>query len=136
MTPEDVNARFRHAARTIRVNYPSDGPQEYGSSWPDVVMDAKDAYGTGMVDFYAVTKTRPAKASPQDITQAEEAMSWAINWLNSTERILVWYWAARRPMAVIAKRLHIDKSTAWRWKKRAVEKISNRLQEKPPGLPK
>jgi len=135
MTPETIAALYRQAARTMRINWPSDGPREPGSSWIDeVVQDVNNTYTTGATDLYGerytITKTSPAKATPRETSQAEQCLWWAIEFLNEHERLALWYWAARKPVAWTAKKLHVNRSTAWRWKTEAVEKLARHVGDK------
>ena len=45
LTPSEIEDRFEEAALTLRRLPEKDKPRGYGSSWPPIVQEAKDAYG-------------------------------------------------------------------------------------------
>lgn len=69
-TREEVVARFREAGDTVRRLPRAKGPAQYGSGWPEVVQDARDAYG------YTEPTIRLPAPSPRAIDRTNEVFSW------------------------------------------------------------
>ncbi|MBF0463411.1 MAG: hypothetical protein HQL87_18780 [Magnetococcales bacterium] len=105
-TKEMVADRLEEAASTIR-RLPVAGlkPKEYGSTWPDVILDAMEAYGRDE----PVIRLGPPPADA--ITRMDEAMEW-LRWLEPDEVRLVWMRATRTPWKMIMRYFGIARSTA------------------------
>lgn len=69
-THEEVQMRIREAGDTVRRLPKPRGPNGYGSGWPDVVRDAREAYG------YTEGRIRPPAPSPRAIDRMEEVFTW------------------------------------------------------------
>lgn len=69
-TQAEVSARLREAGDTVRRLPKPRGPSGYGSGWPDVVRDAREAYG------YTEGKIRPPAPTPRAIDRMDEVFTW------------------------------------------------------------
>lgn len=69
-TREEVIARIREAGDTVRRLPRAKGPAQYGSGWPQIVQDARDAYG------YTEVVLRLPAPSPRSIDRTNEVFSW------------------------------------------------------------
>jgi hypothetical protein len=69
-TDDEVAARLREAGDTVRRLPKPRGPAAYGSGWPDVVRDAREAYG------YTEGSIRPAAPTPRAIDRMMEVFTW------------------------------------------------------------
>lgn len=81
-TPEWLVTAFEDAGRTLQA-MPSRGcrPNGYGNNWPDMVHDAKEAYG------WMADRMRPAYPNAQDIARMDEIYSW-IGLIPESQRLL------------------------------------------------
>lgn len=69
-TQEEIVQRLREAGDTVRRLPKPRGPAGYGSGWPDVVRDAREAYG------YTEGRLKPAPPTPRAIDRTEEVFTW------------------------------------------------------------
>lgn len=69
-TQDEVVRRLREAGDTVRRLPKPRGPIGFGSGWPDVVRDAREAYG------YTEGRLRPAAPTPRAIDRMEEVFTW------------------------------------------------------------
>lgn len=69
-TREEVINRFREAGETVKRLPRAKGPAQFGSGWPAIVQDARDAYG------YTEATIRLAAPSPRAIDRTAEVFSW------------------------------------------------------------
>lgn len=69
-TNDEVIHRFREAWDTVRRLPRAQGPAQYGSGWPSIVQDARDAYG------YTEATIRLAAPSPRAIDRTAEVFTW------------------------------------------------------------
>lgn len=69
-TEQEIALRLREAGDTVRRLPKPKGPAGYGSGWPEVVRDARDAYG------YTPGSVRPAAPSPTAIDRMDEVFTW------------------------------------------------------------
>ena len=120
-TQDEVVSRLREAGETVRRLPKPRGPAGYGSGWPDVVRDCREAYG------YTEGKLKPPPPTPRAIDRTDEVFTWfrfledqrdemRALWIAAgcgvsfaqTARILgvnrktvgVWVWAAAQRIAV------------------------------------
>lgn len=69
-TRDEIIHRFREAGDTVRRLPRAKGPAQYGSGWPPIVQDARDAYG------YTEATIRLAAPSPRAIDRMGEVFGW------------------------------------------------------------
>lgn len=69
-TRDEVISRFREAGDTVKRLPKAKGPAMYGSGWPAIVQDARDAYG------YTEATLRLAAPSPRAIDRTAEVFTW------------------------------------------------------------
>ena len=69
-TQDEVVNRLREAGDTVRRLPRPKGPAGYGSGWPEVVRDAREAYG------YTEAKVRPPAPSPGAIDRMDAVFDW------------------------------------------------------------
>ncbi len=83
LTPREIEDRLEEAAWTLRQLPEKDRPRGYGRSWPDVVHEAKHAYG--------YTEARPMKVIPSAaaISRMEECFDWLLM-LDPEDARIVW----------------------------------------------
>ncbi|MBF0185450.1 MAG: helix-turn-helix domain-containing protein [Magnetococcales bacterium] len=124
-TPKMVASRLEEAANTLR-RLPMAGvtPAEYGSTWPDVIHDAMEAYG------WDAATIRLGPPSAEAISRMDEAMEW-FRWLDDKDQVrLVWLRAVGAPWKVITFRYACDRTTAWRKWNIAILTIMSKLNGK------
>ena len=89
MTPDAIKSRLREAADVLARLPANRGPQEYGSTWPDIVRSTWERWAEGYewhpkmqnrVMGPARVRVRPAVPSGIEIDRMDEAMGW-LNWL-------------------------------------------------------
>jgi hypothetical protein len=84
-TREEVIGRFREAGDTVKRLPKPKGPASYGSGWPGVVQDARDAYG------YTETRLRLAAPTPRAIDRMDEVFDWFRYFSDNPEEMrVVW----------------------------------------------
>jgi hypothetical protein len=83
LTPREIEDRFEEAALTLRRLPERNRPRGYGSSWPQVVHDAMQAYG--------YTPEAPMRIVPSAaaITRMEECFDWLLI-LDPEDARIVW----------------------------------------------
>lgn len=121
ITPAEVEARFEEAALTLRrlPDPPGSGPRGYGSSWPDYVHDASQAYGYGE----ARVRIIPSAA---DIRRMEECIEW-LRWVAPEDARIVWLRAGGLRWRQVCIRAGCVRQTAWRRWAAALVTIANRV---------
>jgi len=122
-TREDVAARFAEAADTGR-RLPRVRVQGYFNLWPAFAREAWEAYPDDEPD------DRPFPPSPQAIERMLETMRW-VQWLEVAERHVVWMRARRCGWREIAMRSACCTRTAQRHWQRAIQVVTDRLNENP-----
>jgi hypothetical protein len=123
LTPQDVEERIAEAARVVRM-LPAEGHKPYRSAMPEPVRDRSDqlmAYG------YNVTEVR-IQATAQQIDRLDEVLGWVYEWLSTPERICVWAFAQGVRAGRVARKLHCNRSTVWRMRRRAYKLIAGRVE--------
>jgi len=122
LTAAQITERLEAAALTLRrlPNPSGSGARGYGSSWPDVVQEAKDAYG------YHSTRVR-VLPSPQDIQNMDEALGWLALLADPLDRRILWMRADGHRWRAICHRVGLVRQTAHRRAVAAVLTIEKRL---------
>jgi hypothetical protein len=69
-TRDEIVSRFREAGDTVKRLPRAKGPAMYGSGWPQIVQDARDAYG------YTEARIALPAPSPRAIDRTYEVFSW------------------------------------------------------------
>lgn len=69
-TRDEIVSRFREAGDTVKRLPRAKGPASYGSGWPQIVQDARDAYG------YTEARIALPAPSPRAIDRTYEVFSW------------------------------------------------------------
>jgi hypothetical protein len=105
-TPELVEAYLAEAADTLR-RLPEKRVRGYFSSWPDIVLDACEAYG------WEDAKTRLGPPTARAIDQMDRTLLW-LRWLDRSDQKIVWDRANGRGWKAIAYEHSINRTTAWR----------------------
>jgi hypothetical protein len=120
LTPREIEDRLEEAAWTLRQLPEKDRPRGYGRSWPDVVHEAKHAYG--------YTEARPMKVipSPAAISRMEECFDWLLM-LDPEDARIVWLRAEGQRWRQVCYRAGVVRSTAWRRWVAALITISKKL---------
>jgi DNA-directed RNA polymerase specialized sigma24 family protein len=67
---EEVVTRMREAGDTVRRLPRPRGPAQFGNGWPDIVRDAREAYG------YEEPRLRPPAPTPRAIDRMDEVFTW------------------------------------------------------------
>jgi len=121
ITIGEVEDRFEEAARTLRrlPNPPGSGPKGYGSSWPEYIHDAKDAYGW----HEATMKVIPSAA---EIRRMEECIEW-LSLIDPVDAKIVWMRAECRRWRAVCIQTGMVRQTAWRRWVAALQTVTNRL---------
>ncbi|MTH62149.1 DUF6362 family protein [Paracoccus litorisediminis] len=117
--------RMEAAALTLRrlPNPSGSGARGYGSSWPTVVREAKDAYG------YHATRLRVVP-SPTDIQNMDEALGWLSLISDPLDRRIVWMRAEGHRWRAVCHRVGLVRQTAHRRAIAAVLTIERSLAAK------
>ena len=105
-TPKLVEAYLAEAADTLR-RLPEPRVRGYGSSWPEVIREAWEAYG------WTEAPLRLGPPSAEAIDQMDQTLLW-LRWLDRDDQKIVWGRANRRPWKAIAHEYGIDRTTGWR----------------------
>lgn len=121
MTVDDIADEIELAMRTLR-HMPPDGPYRVKAAWPDVLMDAAEAYGWEPAE---INRLPP---SPEDISRMDVVLFvWFPN-LTDDERTLLSargagvHWRQMvRIRGGLLSRTHEGHRQAWR---RAIDKIA------------
>lgn len=85
LSPAQIADRIEAAALTLRrlPNPSGSGARGYGTSWPDVVHDAQQAYGYGEARVRVVP-------SSEDISRMDEAIGWLALVPDPLDRRILW----------------------------------------------
>lgn len=105
-TVEAVAERLEEAARTMR-RMPTPMPRGVRAAWPDIVWDAREAYG------YTPPALSMGPLSAAAIRRMDECQGW-LRWMDQGQMRLVWAKANGVPWRVLAKRLHTSQRTTRR----------------------
>ncbi|GAB4227862.1 MAG: hypothetical protein Kow0032_07460 [Methyloligellaceae bacterium] len=121
LAPAEIEERLEAAARTLR-RLPDHHVPGYRSSWPEVVHDARQAYG------YDPARMPRIAPSPQDISEMEEVFGWLL-WLDPDDARIVWLRAEGVRWKPICHRVGMSRGGAWRRWAAALITISNRIKK-------
>lgn len=107
LTATEIEDRMEEAALTLRrlPNPAGSGPKGYGSSWPDYVRDARQAYGYGEATMRVIP-------SSQEIARMEVAIDWLRLIPDADVRRIVWMKAEGHRWRSICIRSGCARSTA------------------------
>ena len=119
-TAEQVAQRFEECVATLR-KLPGEPSLGYASYWPEIKLEPREL---------ARQEANPVRlnATPDQITRMEETLSW-ITWVNHGERNLVWLRAYRTPWRVISRETGFPRTSAQRYWRGALTKISVKLTQ-------
>lgn len=122
-TPRIIEDHMEEAARTLRrlPNPPGSGPKGFGSSWPEYVHEAKDAYG------YHASRMRVVP-SPADIHQMERCIDW-LRFVSPEDARIVWLRAEGWRWRNVCIQAGCVRQTAWRRWVAALQTIANHLNK-------
>ena len=120
-TIDAVAARFEEAASTSR-RLPPVRVAGYFTTWPVIARNTWEAFSADEKVY------RPFPPSPGAIDRMLETMHW-VQWLDEEQRHLVWMRAKRYGWRDITIRFACDRSTAWRRWQRALELVTERLND-------
>lgn len=125
LTSGQIADRLEAAAVTLRrlPNPSGSGARGYGSSWPDVVQDARHAYG------YHETRMRVVP-SARDIELMEEALGWLSLISDPLDRRIVWMRAEAHRWRTICIRVGLVRQTCHRRAIAAVLTIEKKLAQR------
>lgn len=125
LSPDQIAARLEDAALTLRLlpDPAGLGPRGYGNSWPEVVQEARHAYGC----HRARSRIVP---SIEDIARMDEPIGWLSLIEGAEARHLVCARASGRRWSSVARRFGVSRGTAWRRWSAAILTIANCLNEK------
>jgi len=108
ITASDLEDLFEEAARTLRrlPNPPGSGPKGYGSSWPEYIHEAKDAYG------YEAAQMRVIP-SAADIANMEICLDW-LRLVKPGDAKIIWLRAEGHRWRYVCIEAGCVRQTAWR----------------------
>lgn len=118
-TPEYMETRLIEAADTLR-KLPPLIPLPYLCSWPEFVRDDVDLH----VNTMAVP--RHSRATPREIKQMEEAISW-LKALPRLDATIVWMRVNRKSWRVIGETVGLCRMTLQRHYKAALATLAHHL---------
>ncbi|OIQ67524.1 hypothetical protein GALL_508970 [mine drainage metagenome] len=120
LTPRNIEDRFEEAAWTLRRQPDKDRPRGYRSAWPQVVHEAKHAYG--------YTEVAPMRVIPSAaaITRMEECLDW-LRLIDPEDARIVWLRAEGARWRQVCIRAGVVRSTAWRRWAAALLTIAKKL---------
>jgi Domain of unknown function (DUF6362) len=101
-TPWLIEAHLMEAADTLR-RLPDRRAGGYFSTWPDIVRTC----GLGK------QRTWVGPPTGQAIDRMDRTFRW-LRWLDPRDQRIAWERACRLPWKVIARRHHMNRTTAWR----------------------
>jgi len=124
ITASDLEDLFEEAARTLRrlPNPRGSGPRGYGSSWPDYIHEAKDAYG------YEATQMRVIP-STSDITNMDICLDW-LRLVKPDDAKIVWMRAEGHRWRSVCIQAGCVRQTAWRRWVAALATIAKKVNHK------
>lgn len=125
ITPREIEDRFEEAALTLRrlPNPPGSGARGFGSSWPEYVRDARQAYGYHQARMRVIP-------SPRDVQRMDEALAWLALIPNADDRRIVWMRAAGSRWRAVCIAAGCVRSTAHRRWMAGLITIANHLNKK------
>lgn len=125
LTSGQIADRLEAAAYTLRrlPNPTGSGARGYGGSWPDVVQEARHAYG------YNAARIR-VTPSAQDIALMEEALGWLSFLPDPVDRRILWMRAENHRWRAICYRVGMVRQTCHRRALAAVLTIEKTLAAK------
>jgi hypothetical protein len=127
-TPIMVEERFEEAAFTLR-RLPSVRVQGYVSTWPAVIREFYEAYGS------EPARIRLGPPTAAAITRMDEALEW-LRWLDDPEDVrVVWARACGLPWKLLCYRFGAGRTTLWRRWSMAMITIAARLRAPAPRMP-
>ena len=128
MTAGHIWERLEAAAMTLRrlPDPPGSGPRGYGGSWPEVVREARHAYG------YSGMRVRIVP-SARDIELMDEAIGWLEMLSDPIDRRIVWLRAEGHRWRFVCHAAGLVRSTCHRRATAAVLTIEKRLAARRPG---
>lgn len=121
----EITDRLELAALTLRrlPNPAGSGARGYGSSWPDIVQDARHAYGYNQARMRVVP-------SAQEIKLMEEAIGWLSLLPDPVDRRILWMRAENHRWRSICHRVGLVRQTCHRRAVAAVLTIEKKLAAK------
>ncbi len=123
LSPTEIEDRFEEAAQTLRRLPDKNRPGGYGSAWPQIIRDTREAYG---YDSASMPRLAPG---PAQISRMEECFQWLM-WLDDEDdRRIVWLRAERIRWRPICYRVGLSRAAAWRRWAAALILISKRLEK-------
>lgn len=127
VTPREVEDQMEEAARTLRrlPNPLGSGARGYGSSWPEYVREAKDAYG------YHESRMRVVPSAAQ-IDRMEAALQW-LRYLSPEDARIVWMRAEGARWKAVCIQAGCTRQTAWRRWAAALQTISKAVNRRVPA---
>jgi hypothetical protein len=120
-TVDDVAARFSDAAYTS-YRLPPVRVQGYASPWMSLAMQVPNRYPDPERVY------RPMPPGPEAVERMLETMRW-VQWLEEEQRHLVWMRAKRYEWHQIGRRFACDRNTAARRWKKAMQLVTDRLND-------
>ncbi len=121
ITASDLEDLFEEAARTLRrlPNPPGSGPKGYGSSWPEYIHEAKDAYGYEEAQMRVIP-------SAADIANMEICLDW-LRLVKPEDAKIIWLRAEGHRWRYVCIEAGCVRQTAWRRWVAALATIANRV---------
>lgn len=109
LTWREIEERLEEAALTLKrlPNPRGSGARGYGSSWPEVVREARHAYG------YEEARMRVIP-SAAEISRYEEAVGWLAFVSDPMDRRILWMRASGWPVRAVARQVGLTKSSVQR----------------------
>lgn len=122
LTAAQITDRLEAAAIVLRrlPNPAGSGARGYGTSWPDVVQDARHAYG------YSEARVRVIP-SAKDIELMDEAIGWLSFLKDPVDRRIVWMRAENHRWRSVCYRVGLVRQTAHRRAVAAILTIEKNL---------
>lgn len=121
----EIEQRLEEAALTLRrlPNPAGSGARGYGSSWPEVVREARHAYGYERARMRVVPSAR-------EISRYEEAVGWLALLSDPVDRHIVWHRAEGYRWRQVCHRVGLARSTCGRRYAAALLTIEKALRVK------
>lgn len=131
LTAAQITDRLEAAAITLRrlPNPPGSGPRGYGGSWPDVVQEAKHAYG------YNSARVRVIP-SAKDIQLMDEALGWLGLLPDPIDRRILWMRAENHRWRAVCIRVGLVRQTCHRRAIAAALTIEKKLAHRAGAKPR
>ncbi len=122
-----VAGRIREAAETLKRLPDAHPGRRLSSSWPDVVLDPREAYG------YTPIEADPAPPAAGAIDRMDEVLIKWIGWLDLEEVRILWSWVLGAPVWLVSKRMGLHRGTVHRKRIATLRKIAVHLNSN--GVP-